>query len=306
MLALVEKRWPEYPGMLEPFDLPVTHAQALAALRDFLHHRLPTFGRYQDAMWSSRPFLSHSRLSAALNAGLLDPLHAVREAERAHRERGVRLASVEGFIRQILGWREFVRGIYWTRMPEYAERNHLDARRALPEFYWSGRTDMECVRRAMGSVLRYGYAHHIQRLMVLGQFALLYGVDPEQFNEWHLAMYVDAIDWVSLPNAAGMSQFADGGVVGSKPYCASGAYIDRMSNHCGECRYAPDQSEGEQACPFTVLYWDFLARHEDTLRAGPRMGLQYANLDRKKSDGLEAIRATADTLRRRVAAGGRI
>ncbi|MEJ2502227.1 MAG: cryptochrome/photolyase family protein [Gemmatimonadota bacterium] len=305
VLAMVAARWPDHPGSLDHFHFPVTHDQALAALRDFLHHRLDTFGRYQDAMWSDRPFLAHSRLSTALNLGLLDPLHCVREAERAYRERGARLASVEGFIRQILGWREFVRGVYWTRMPEYAGLNHLEADRELPSFFWDGDTDMECVRQAMAGVLDHGYAHHIQRLMVLGLFALQHGVDPGRFNDWHVAMYADAVDWVSLPNTLGMSQFADGGIVGTKPYCASGRYIDRMSDHCRHCRYDPGHAAGERACPFTTLYWDFLARHEDRFRGNRRMNFQLANLDRKRAE-LDEIRDAADRLRDRIDRGERV
>ena len=306
VLELVRRRWPDHPGRLDGFDLPVTHDQALALLRDFLAHRIDPFGTYQDAMWSGTTFLAHSRLSTSLNLGLLDPAHCVREAERAHREKGARLASVEGFVRQVLGWREFVRGIYWTRMPEYASLNHLGADRDVPSFFWDGETDMECVRQAMRSVLDHAYAHHIQRLMVLGLFAQLYGVHPTRFEDWHLAMYADAVDWVSLPNTLGMSQYADGGEVGTKPYCASGRYIQRMSDHCRHCPYDPGQATGERACPFTSLYWDFMARHEATLRGNHRMRLQLANLDRKAEDELSAIRGRARRLRRAVAAGERI
>jgi deoxyribodipyrimidine photolyase-related protein len=241
-----------------------------------------------------------------LNLGLLDPLHCIREAERAYREKGARLASVEGFVRQILGWREFVRGVYWTRMPDYARLNHLAADREVPGLYWDGQTDMECLRQAMASVLDHAYAHHIQRLMVLGLFALLYGVDPAEFNDWHVAMYADAVDWASLPNTLGMSQYADGGVVGTKPYCASGRYIDRMSDHCRHCRYDPTQATGDDACPFTTLYWDFLARHDDTLRGNRRMGFQYRNLDRKDPAELVAIRSRAGQLGERMARGERV
>jgi deoxyribodipyrimidine photolyase-related protein len=306
VLELVEARWPHHPGRLDGFDLPVTRADARFALSHFVEHRLDHFGTYQDALWPGEPFLSHSRLSVTLNLGLMAPMECVREAERAYRERGLRLASVEGFIRQILGWREFVRGVYWSEMPEYGRSNHLGAEREIPPFLWDGRTEMACVADAMESVLEHAYAHHIQRLMVLGLFCLLYGVDPRRFNDWHVAMYADAVDWVSVPNTLGMSQYADGGIVGTKPYCASGRYIDRMSPYCGDCSYDPTRALGDDACPFTVLYWDFLARHEDDLRGNRRMGFQYANLDRKRGDGLDAIRAQASRLVERVEAGERI
>ena len=306
VMELVEARWSDHPGSLDGFDLPVTRDQATSALGHFLEHRLEPFGTWQDAMWPGEPFLAHSRLSAALNLGLLDPKACVRGAERRHREDGVRLASVEGFVRQILGWREFVRGVYWTRMPEYARSNYLGAERDVPSFLWNGETDMACVADAMAGVLQHAYAHHIQRLMVLGLFCLLYGTDPADFNDWHVAMYADAVDWASAPNTIGMSQFADGGVVGTKPYCASGRYIDRMGPYCEECRYDPGAATGEDACPFTTLYWDFLARHEELLRGNHRMGFQYANLDRKEGDEMREVRAAADRLKERIAAGDRI
>src|SRR5687768_1057559 len=226
-------------GTLSHFDLPVTRADALALLRDFVEHRLADFGTHQDAMWIGEPFLSHSRLSAALNVKLISAREVIEAVLEAHRERDLPLNSVEGFVRQVVGWREFVRGIYWRLMPSYAERNALDAHRPLPAFFWTGDTDMRCLHECTTQLLSYGYAHHIQRLMVFGNFALLAGVDPLSFHDWHMAMYVDAIDWVSLPNAFGMSQHADGGVVGTKPYIASGRYIARMSNYCSGCRYDP-------------------------------------------------------------------
>lgn len=298
VLELVRRRYGHHPGCLDDFDLwPRTGAQAAEALDFFRRHLLPDFGAHQDAMWSGRPLLRHSLLALPLNIGLLRPHACLDAAEAAWREGLAPLNSVEGFVRQVLGWREFVRGVYWQLMPGYAERNALDADRALPELYWTGETEMACLREAMRSVLDHGYAHHIQRLMVLGLYALLLGVDPDEFNDWHLAMYVDAVDWVSLPNALGMSQFADGGVLGTKPYCASGNYIDRMSNYCKGCGYDPHAATGEDACPFTTLYWDFLARHEERLRGNRRMGFQYANLDRKRGDELTAIRRRAAEIR---------
>ncbi|MEM7261524.1 MAG: cryptochrome/photolyase family protein, partial [Planctomycetota bacterium] len=232
VVALVETRFGDHPGRSDTFDLPVTPGEARRMLAHFVRTALPRFGTYQDALWCEEPFLYHSRLSAAMNVKLLHPRECVDAAIDAWRIGEAPLNSVEGFVRQILGWREYVRGIYETRMPEYAELNALDHRRELPTFYWTGETDLECVRAAMKNVIDHGYAHHIQRLMVLGLLAQLHGVHPYKFHEWHVEMYVDAIDWVSLPNTLGMSQFGDGGIVGSKPYCASGNYIHKMSNHC--------------------------------------------------------------------------
>ena len=277
VLRFVEERYKNNPGRLKHFSWAVTRAEALAALADFIDRRLPWFGRYQDAMWSGEPWLYHSRLAAALNLKLLNPREVVAAAERAWRAGRAPLAAAEGFIRQILGWREYVRGIYWTFMPEYAERNALNARAPLPEFYWTGDTDMNCLREAVTQTLEYGYAHHIQRLMVTGLYALLTGVDPRQVHEWYLSVYVDAVEWVELPNTMGMSQFADGGLMASKPYAATGKYINRMSNYCQGCRYRPDKD-----CPFTQAYWKFLERNEDALRRVPRMELQLRNLARRK------------------------
>jgi deoxyribodipyrimidine photolyase-related protein len=228
---------------------------------------------------------------------LLDPRDVVAGAERAYRAGQAPLEAVEGFIRQVIGWREYVRGVYWHFMPEYERRNALDADRPLPNFYWTGATDMNCLQDALAQTLEYGYAHHIQRLMVTGLFALLAGIKPEDVHRWYLAVYVDAVEWVELPNTLGMSQFADGGVMASKPYCATGAYLDRMSNACTGCRYKPKVASGPDACPFTTLYWDFLARHEKLLRKNQRMTMQLKNLDRKPAVDLRTIRCQADTLR---------
>lgn len=283
VLELVEKTFPRNPGSLEHFDWPVTPQQARLALDDFIANRLPWFGQYQDAMWSGQPWLYHSRISAALNLKLLDPREAVNAAEKAYREGSAPLAAAEGFIRQILGWREYVRSIYWRHMPEYADLNALDAHAPLPDFYWTGKTEMNCLREAIGQTLSHGYAHHIQRLMVTGLYALLAGVEPRQIHEWYLSVYVDAVEWVELPNVLGMSQFADGGVMASKPYAASGKYIQRMSNYCDGCRYDPAKSSGPSACPFTTLYWDFLERNESKLRSNPRMRMQLKNLYQRMS-----------------------
>lgn len=308
VLRMVATRFHDHPGSAARFDLPVTREQALAALRDFLEHRLRGFGRFEDALWTDEPFLHHSRLSAALNTKLLDPRECVDRAVDAYREDRAPLNDVEGFVRQLLGWREFVRGIYWLHMPDYAEMNDLGCPEEsdVPSFYWDGETDMRCVREAMTSVLTHGYTHHIARLMVLGLFAQLLGVHPRKFHEWHMAMYVDAVDWVSLPNTLGMSQFGDGGIVGTKPYCASGNYIHRMSNYCGNCRYDPKAADSESACPFTALYWDFLARHRKRLGANRRMSLQLRNLERKSPSELDSIRRRARQIAERVAADRRI
>ena len=301
VIAMVGARFAAHPGGLAQFDLPVTPGEAEALLEAFIVQRLPRFGDWQDAMWEGEDLLVHSRLSFALNLHLLDPRRCVGAAVAAWRAGRAPLNAVEGFVRQILGWREFVRGIYWTRMPGYAELNALGCEdRGVPSFYWDGDTDMACVRDAMRNVLANGYAHHIQRLMVLGLFAQLAGVHPKRFHDWHMAMYVDAVDWVSLPNALGMSQYGDGGVVGSKPYCASGAYIQRMSNHCRGCRYEPKASTGEAACPFTTLYWEFLDRHAARFARNPRMAQQVRNLERKSEAERASIRTEAARLRQRI------
>jgi deoxyribodipyrimidine photolyase-related protein len=298
----VRRTFPEAPGSLEAFDWPVTRADALAALDGFIADHLPRFGDHQDAMWAGEPWLHHSRLAAALNVKLLDPREVIAAAEDAYRRGAAPLASAEGFIRQILGWREYVRGIYWQRMPQYAELNALEADRPLPRFYWTGETDMRCLAQAIGQTLALGYAHHIQRLMVTGLFALLLGVRPRHVHEWYLAVYVDAVEWVELPNTIGMSQYADGGLMASKPYVASGRYIERMSNYCAGCRFDPGQRTGPAACPFTTLYWDFLIRHDERLAGNRRLDMQRRNAARLDAAERAAIQAAADDVRRRVGA----
>jgi deoxyribodipyrimidine photolyase-related protein len=297
VLDLVERRFARHPGSLDAFDWPVTRRQALLALNDFTAHRLPLFGRYQDAMWDSEPWLYHSRLSAALNLKLLAPGEVVAAAEQALTDGHAPVSAVEGFIRQVLGWREFVRGLYWRDMPAYAGRNELGAELPLPTFYWTAETDMACLHAVIAQTLRHGYAHHIQRLMVTGLFALLLGVEPKQVHEWYLAVYVDAVEWVELPNTIGMSQYADGGVMASKPYVASGRYINRMSNYCSQCRYDPAQSTGDRACPFTTLYWDFLMRHRNRFAGHPRAGYQWRNLTRLNAQQRREIQRQARRLR---------
>ena len=297
VIAFVEGEYAGHPGSLNAFNWPVTAAQAKLALDDFIENRLPHFGTYQDAMWTDEPWLYHARISSSLNLKLLDPREACAAAEDAYVRGAAPLAAVEGFIRQILGWREYVRGIYWLHMPAYVDKNAMGAVAPLPQFYWTGDTSMECLRQAIGQTLQHGYAHHIQRLMVTGLFTLLLGVDPKRVHEWYLAVYIDAVEWVELPNTLGMSQFADGGIMASKPYVASGKYIQRMSNYCANCRYDPAESVGETACPFTTLYWDYLMRHETKLKNVGRMDMQLRNLIRIEPAKKAAIQAQAEEIK---------
>ncbi|MBW8320352.1 MAG: cryptochrome/photolyase family protein, partial [Rhizobium sp.] len=244
---------------------------AEAEFEQFVTEILPSFGDWQDAMVAGEPYLFHSMIAAYLNAGLLLPIDVIRRAERAYHEGAAPLNAVEGFIRQILGWREYVRGVYWRFMPGYADRNALDAHRPLPALYWSGETKMRCMASAVQDTIEHAYSHHIQRLMVTGNFALLAGLSVTEVSDWYLAVYADAYEWVELPNTLGMALHADGGLMASKPYAASGKYIDRMSNFCGSCAYDVKDSTGEHACPFNSLYWRFIAVNQDTLRGNHRM-----------------------------------
>jgi deoxyribodipyrimidine photolyase-related protein len=293
VLDLVAERFPDHFGDLEPFWFAVTRKDAERQLEHFLETGLASFGDYQDAMLSSEPFLYHSILSIAINAGLLDPFDVCRRVESAYRTGRVPLNAAEGFIRQIIGWREYVRGIYWLKMPEYAGLNFLRAGRPIPQFYWTGETDMNCLRAAIGQTKSEAYAHHIQRLMVTGNFALLAGIEPRQVHEWYLAVYADAYEWVELPNTLGMSQFADGGLLGSKPYAASGNYINKMSDYCRSCCFDVKKRTGPGACPFNALYWDFLDRHAETLAANPRMSQIYATWRRFPRKEQAAVRREA-------------
>ena len=297
VMELVEETFPDAPGYLDGFAWPVTRSQAHEALRHFITDRLPRFGDYQDAMARQQPWLFHSLLSPALNLKLLDPRECIDAAVEALEKELAPLNAVEGFVRQILGWREFIHGIYWTVGRDYASRNHLEQSGRLPHFYWTGETDMVCVRDALDSVLTYGYGHHIQRLMVTGNLALTSGVEPRRISDWYLGMYVDAMDWVTLPNTLGMLMFADGGLVATKPYASSGKYIDRMSDYCRSCPYDPSIRSGESACPFTTFYWDFLQRNRDPLEAVPRLRPMLRNLDRLSDSELLAIQRRADDLR---------
>jgi deoxyribodipyrimidine photolyase-related protein len=293
VLALVAQRFADHPGSLEPFWFAVTRTQALAALEHFASRVLPHFGATQDAMLAAEPFLNHAVISPYLNVGLLEPLEVCRRAEAEWRAGRAPIEAVEGFIRQIIGWREYMRGIYWSQMPGYERRNFFTATRPLPGFYWTGQTDMACLRAAIGQTLEHAYAHHIQRLMITGNFALLTGIDPHELHEWYLAVYADAFEWVELPNTLGMSQFGDGGLLASKPYAASGAYIKRMSDYCDGCRYKVAQKTGPAACPFNALYWDFLARNEAKLARNPRMAPMYRVWAKFGDEQKQALRTSA-------------
>ncbi|MDO8321364.1 MAG: cryptochrome/photolyase family protein [Phenylobacterium sp.] len=293
VLELVRRRFPDGYGRLEPFHFAVTRRQALRELDHFIAHVLPGFGDYQDAMVAGEPWLRHSLLAAYINAGLLYPLEVCRKAEAAYREGHAPLNAAEGFIRQILGWREFVRGVYWRFMPGYLEQNALEAREPLPWFYWSGETRMACVREALAHTYDHAYSHHIQRLMITGNFALLAGLAPKAVHEWYLAVYADAYEWVEAPNTLGMALHADGGVLASKPYAASGAYIRRMSNYCQGCAYDPTVAVGDRACPFNALYWDFMARHRERFSRNARMPFVYATWDRMGPERQAGLRDQA-------------
>lgn len=288
-MADVERHFAAHPGALARFGWPVTPAQAKQALASFIRDRLAGFGTHQDAMWTDMPVGWHSLLSAALNLKLLDPREVVAAAVDAWRAGAADLASVEGFVRQVLGWREFVRGVYWRDMPGLASANHFGHQAPLPAWYWTGETDMNCMRAVVGQTLEHGYAHHIQRLMVTGNFALLARVRPEAVCDWYLAAYVDAVDWVERPNTAGMALYANGGRFTSKPYVASGQYTNRMSNYCRGCRYDPAQRSGERACPVTVLYWQFLLEHETEFARNPRTALMAKNAGRLSNAERAAI-----------------
>ena len=284
-------------GQASPFHWPVTPQDAEILLEHFLSACLPQFGAYQDAMWSSGGMLYHSGIASAINLGLLDPLHVIRRAEDSYRAGSAPLSSVEGFIRQILGWREFMRGIYARYPADYAHLNGSAAHQALPSFYWDGDTDMRCLQQVVLQLKESGYAHHIQRLMVTGLFAQLFGVKPSLIYEWFVATHIDSVEWVTAPNVLGMSQYADGGIVATKPYIASGKYIERMSNYCTTCTFNAGEATGDKACPFTTLYWNYLIEHEPVLRSSPRMRMQLRNLDRKTDTEKQAIAAQANTLR---------
>jgi deoxyribodipyrimidine photolyase-related protein len=293
VFALVEKHLPNNPGSLDNFIWPVTREQALGALDAFVNTRLKNFGPYQDAMWTNTPYGWHALLSTSLNLHLLNPREVVAAAQAAYERGEADLAGVEGFIRQVMGWREFIRGVYWYEMPKLKTDNFYGHTRNLPKWYWTGETGMACMKDTVGQTLQHGFAHHIQRLMVTGQFALLAEISPQQVADWYLAVYVDAVEWVELPNVAGMALFANGGRFTSKPYIASGQYIKRQSNYCKGCRYQPEERVGDAACPVTTLFWNFLDKHEAALSRNPRTVMMAKNITRLSDDQRQAIREQA-------------
>lgn len=296
VMQLVANRFSSHFGDLEPFYFAVTRKDAIEALHLFINQRLCNFGNYQDAMIEGEPWMYHSHISFYLNCGLLLPLECIKLAEQAYYQGKAPINAVEGFIRQIMGWREYVRGIYWLKMPNYQEENFFSAKRDLPAFYWDANTKMNCLRQAILETKINAYAHHIQRLMVLGNFALLAGINPKQLNEWFLIVYADAYEWVELPNVSGMILFADGGYLASKPYAASGNYINKMSNYCKNCHYKVVKKNGDDACPFNYLYWDFLVRNKKKLQSNPRMGLVYKSYDLISKDKKQAITIDSQNL----------
>ncbi|MFC0407094.1 cryptochrome/photolyase family protein [Roseomonas elaeocarpi] len=304
VLALVSQRFGNHFGRLDGFDYPVTRQDALAYLGWFVREALPGFGAYQDAMRQGEPLLFHSHLSALINCGLLTATECCEAAVAAYHDGEAPLNAAEGFVRQLIGWREFIRGIYWREMPGYGERNELGATRPLPDFFWTGETDLNCLRQSVGDTRDNAYAHHIQRLMVLGNFCLLAGIDPKTVQEWYLVVYHDAYEWVEMPNVVGVILYADGGLLATKPYAASGNYIHRMSNYCEHCRYDVKQRQGAEACPFNYLYWDFVARHRERLASNPRFRQAVQTLDRMDPDRVEAIRRDARNFLDQLPAAG--
>jgi len=289
VLEQVEAAFPDNPGNLSRFNYPVTVTQAQAQLDWFCEFGLANFGNYQDALAEESPWLFHSLIASSINIGLLNPLSVCQQVEQAWRTNQCDLAAAEGFIRQILGWREYIRGVYWRWMPDYKQHNHFEARRPLPGWFWSGDTDLRCLSKAISQSLELGYGHHIQRLMVIGNFALLAGLDVESVCDWYLAVYVDAFEWVELPNTLGMALHADGGLMASKPYAASGKYIQRQGNHCNLCSYDPGKTTGEGACPYNSLYWRFIDRHLPVLEGNARMGLIINNWKKRNADERRSI-----------------
>ena len=284
-------------GSVDPqrFSWPITREESLQMLSYFCDKLLPDFGSYQDAMHTDHRFLFHSKLSFSINVKLLSPLEVINAAIKAWEKSSgaISIEQIEGFVRQIAGWREFMRGVYWAHMPKYKTLNFLDARRPLPHYFWDGDTKMRCVKHAVQQSLEEGYAHHIQRLMVTGNFSILSGINPDEVDAWYLGIYVDALEWVQLPNTRGMSQFADGGIVGTKPYTSSGAYINKMSNYCTGCFYNFKEKFGERGCPFNTLYWDFLIRNKEKLENNPRIGMGYRQLEKMAKDDIQKIRTKA-------------
>ena len=294
VMALVDAEFADHMGDSANFSYAVTGKDARQAFLHFVQHQLPRFGDYQDAMQLDQPFLLHSICSAYVNCGLLDVRWMCNKVQHAFDAGEVPINTAEGFIRQLIGWREYVRGLYWLLMPEYKSRNSLNAHRPLPGYYWHGKTTMRCMQQALKHTIEYAYSHHIQRLMITGNFALLAGLSVTEITDWYLAVYADAYEWVELPNTLGMALFADGGVLASKPYAASGAYINRMSNYCKHCQYNVKHTTEQDACPFNALYWHFLHRNEQVLANNPRLGLAYANWHKRPDEDKQKIIAKAE------------
>lgn len=294
---MLDKMGIHYFGEIEDERLiwPVTRAQSFDMLQFFVDECLPHFGTYQDSMETKHWSLFHARLSFAINCKLLSPKEVVNAAISAWEQNQNRIEyhQLEGFVRQIIGWREYMRGIYWAKMPEYATLNYFDHQSKLPSWFWNGNTKMNCLKHAISQSLKYAYAHHIQRLMITGNFALLAGTHPDDVDAWYLGIYIDALDWVEMTNTRGMSQFADGGIVGSKPYVSSANYIDKMSNYCQKCFYAAKLRTGERACPFNSLYWNFHQQHRAKLERNPRIGMVYKTWDKFSDDEKQRIVAQA-------------
>ncbi len=297
ILAALERAGIQGWGEIDPekFLWPLTRKESLILLQDFVTRLLPYFGAYQDAMTGQGWSLWHARLSFSLNTKMLHPMEVIQAVEQAYKARpsDIPLSAAEGFIRQILGWREYVRGIYWAEMPGYAQMNYLEHHQPLPTWYWTGKTRMQCMKDAIGQTRKYAYAHHIQRLMVTGAFGLMAGVSPDEMDAWYLGAYMDAVEWVEMPNTRGMSQFADGGIMGTKPYLGSANYMHKMSDACARCVYDKDQRHGEKACPLNALYWDFHLRHREKLERNPRIGMVYRTLDKMDPEELTRIQSTA-------------
>ncbi len=303
ILGLVVDKFGSHFGDIEPFYFAVTRNQALYALDKFINERLSNFGDYQDAMIQHEPWLFHSHLSFYINCGLLLPLECIQAAEQAYKNGRAPLNAVEGFIRQILGWREYVRGIYWLKMPAYENENMLNAKTPLPPLFWDAETHMNCLRQCIKETKENAYAHHIQRLMVIGNFSLIAGLSPDEVNDWYMLVYADAYQWVELPNVTGMILYADGGLLASKPYAASGSYINKMSDYCKGCKYSVTKKNGPQACPFNYLYWDFLIRNEDKLSGNPRLRLSYKTISKMNDDKLCAIKSDSSRFIQKLSSG---
>lgn len=276
------------------FDYPINREEALQQIDYFCEHLLVYFGDFQDAMHTDQINLYHSRISFAMNCKLISPKEVIEKSIHTFRkDKNIDISQIEGFVRQILGWREYMRGMYWALMPEYKTLNSLQNYNDLPDFYWTGNTKMNCLKNAINNSLDNAYAHHIQRLMITGNFALLTQVHPDNVDSWYLGIYADAIEWVQLTNTRGMSQFADGGKIATKPYVSSGSYIDKMSNYCGSCHYNKKEKIGENACPFNSLYWNFLDDKKEQLQGNRRMGMMYNLLHKIPSENLYKIKERA-------------